>query len=205
MASVLALAARYVDAPDPVARASNRLVMILLANQPTYPLLVGWATGSWTESLALLMVSTPFFCAVPWVTRRAPGMGVLAFPAIGALNTAFCTMVLGRASGVEVFLVPCVVIAVLVRPPTGSKRATGAMIAFLYATFAVGRLLPLVPVVTLGPEQLEALVSLNAWSAASFTAMAAWTLLRAKSPVVVQYGVRRSLPGYSIAPTEALR
>ena len=69
----------------------------------------------------------------------------------------------------------------------------------------MGRLLPLVPVVTLGPEQLEALVSLNAWSAASFTAMAAWTLLRAKSPVVVQYGVRRSLPEYSIPPTEALR
>lgn len=185
MASVIAWAARYLDSPDPVARASNRLVMILLANQPTYPLLVGWATGSWTASLALLMVSTPFFCAVPWVTRRAPGMGVLAFPAIGALNTAFCTMVLGRGSGVEVFLVPCAVLTVLACP-SGSKWATGAMIAFLYATFAVGRLLPLGPVITLSLEQLEALVSLNAWSAASFTAMAAWTLLRAKSPVVIQ-------------------
>ena len=181
MASVIARAARYFDAPDPVARASNLLVMILLANQPTYPLLVGWATGNWSASLALLMMSTPFFCAVPWVTRRATGLGVFTFPALGALNTAFCAMVLGRGSGVEAFLVPCAVIAVLVCP-AGSGRAAGAMIAFLYATFAAGRLLPFGPVVTLGPEQLEALVSLNAWSAASFTAMAAWTLLRAHSP-----------------------
>ena len=184
--SLLVLLSRYVDAPDPVTKASNRLVVVLLANQPTYPLLVGWVTGEWsippTEAqatvLALTLVSTPLFCMVPWVSRRAAGLGRLAFPAIGALNTVFCTAVLGRGSGVEAFLVPCVVIASLACP-AGNRRALGIAIVFLYVSFVVGRMLPFGPVIALSPEQLEALVSLNAFSAASFTAMAVWTLRNA--------------------------
>ena len=178
MPSLLASLSRYVDAPDPVTKASNRLVVILLANQPTYPLLVGWVTGDWSPFLALTLVSTPLFCMVPWVSRRAAGLGRLAFPAIGALNTVFCTAVLGRGSGVEAFLVPCVVIAALACP-AGNRRALGLAIVFLYASFVVGRMLPFGPVIAFSPEQLEALVSLNAFSAASFTAMAVWTLRNA--------------------------
>lgn len=176
--SLLVLLSRYVDAPDSVTKASNRLVVVLLANQPTYPLLVGWVTGEWSIVLALTLVSTPLFCMVPWVSGRAAGLGRLAFPAIGALNTVFCTAVLGRGSGVEAFLVPCVVIASLTCP-AGNRRALGIAIVFLYVSFVVGRMLPFGPVIALSPEQLEALVSLNAFSAASFTAMAVWTLRNA--------------------------
>lgn len=174
MPSRTAAVATYFDAPDALTKASNRLVLVLLANQPPYPLLVGWVTGDWSPFLALTLVSTPLFCMVPWVSRRVAGWGRLAFPAIGALNTVMCTAVFGRGSGVEAFLVPCVVIAALSCPP-GDRRALALSIAFLYASFVVGRMLPFGPLIAFNPAQLEALVSLNAFSAASFSALAVWT------------------------------
>jgi hypothetical protein len=151
------------------------LALVLIANQPTYPLLVGWVTGEWSPLLVLTLVSTPFFCAVPWVSRRFGAAGRLSFPALGALNTVLCTVLLGRGSGVEAFLAPCLVIVALSCPP-GNGAALGASIAFLYVTFVIARVMPLGPMIVLGPVQLEALVSLNAYSAASFSAFAAWTL-----------------------------
>lgn len=168
-------ALRYFDAVDPVSRASNRLSLVLIANQPTYPLLVGWVTGDWSPLLILALVSTPFFCAVPWVSRRFGAAGRLSFPALGALNTVLCTVLLGRGSGVEAFLAPCLVIVALSCPP-GNRAALGASIAFLYVTFVIARVMPLGPMIVFGSEQLEALVSLNAYSAASFSAFAVWTL-----------------------------
>ena len=187
--NVIARVARYFDSPDPIARAVHRLVVVLLANQPTYPLFVAWVTGSWSPWLALTLVSTPLFCLVPWISRRTnSGLGRLAFPAVGAVNTVFCTAVFGRDSGVEAFLVPCVVIMALSLPSTlglgqaggrTDRRNLAVAIVFLYGAFIVGRTLPFGPVIALEPQQLAALVSLNAYSAASFTALSVWSLWNA--------------------------
>ncbi|MEI8221609.1 MAG: hypothetical protein WCH91_13335 [bacterium] len=167
--------AAYFASDDPLTGAANRLLVVLLGNQPTYPLFVGWATGEWSPWLVLTMLSTPFFCAVPWASRRYPGTGRLAFPLIGALNGIFCTVVLGRGSGVELFLVPCLVIAAWTCP-AGNRRLLAVCMAILYAAFVAGRTLPWGPVIPFTPDQLEALVSLNAYSAASFSALATWNL-----------------------------
>ena len=124
--------ANYAVNDDPLTAASNRLSLIIASNQPFYPLYVRWVTGEASTSLGLTFLSTPFFLASPWIARRFAGVGRLWFPAIGAINTLFCGFIFGEASGVEWFLLPCIVIAVL------SCRATEGKALFIYIALLSG-------------------------------------------------------------------
>lgn len=164
----------YAADDDPLTAASNRLALILASNQPFYPLYVRWLTGETSGSLALTFLSTPFFLASPWVARLVPGVGRLWFPTVGAVNTLFCGFVFGEGSGVEWFLLPCIVIACL----SSRVREIGALFIYaLFLAFAVafvdGRFgSPLFPAV--GAQ--TALRSLNQYSALSLSAIVLWVL-----------------------------
>lgn len=168
----------YADDADPLIRVSNRLALILAANQPFYPLYVWRLSGALDPLLALTFISTPFFIAAPWVTKRFPAAGRLYFPAVGALNTFFCAYVFGSASGVELFLAPCLVIAAL-SCRAAERAALVTFVATLLGAFLFlhGRFD--------GPDAARdgyhALLSLNAYSAAVLTAMAAWMLCTARA------------------------
>jgi hypothetical protein len=163
----------YAAAEDPLTHASNRLALLLASNQPFYPLYVWQLTGERSWLLALTFISTPFFLASPLVTRRFPGAGRLYFPAVGAINTFFCAYVFGVASGVELFLAPCLVIATF-SCRAGERRALGAFLVALLGCFLLlqGRLAP--PLFSLRPDQYEELLSLNGYSAAILCVIAAW-------------------------------
>ena len=163
----------YAHDEDPLTRASNRLALILAANQPFYPLYVWWITGKMDAALALTFISTPFFLASPWVTKRLSAARRLYFPAVGALNTFFCASVFGAASGVELFLAPCLVIAALSCRAT-ERRALAVFVVALLGAFILlhGRFGS--PDFLSGREHYQALLSLNAYSAATLCAIAVW-------------------------------
>lgn len=165
----------YAGDADPLTRVSNRLALILAANQPFYPLYVWRLTGTLQPELALTFISTPFFLAAPWVTKRFPAAGRLYFPAVGALNTFFCAHVFGSASGVELFLAPCLVIAAL-SCRAAERAALGAFVAALLGAFMLLHDRFDSALYLAGSEQYQRLLSLNAYSAAALTTMAAWML-----------------------------
>lgn len=169
----------YAAAPDPLTATSNRLALILASNQPFYPFYVRWVTGDASPLLALTLLSTPFFLASPWVTRRLPDIGRLWFPAVGAINTFFCAFVFGERSGVEFFLAPCLVIAILSCRKT-HIRALAGYAAVLLGLFMLlhGNYGP--PLYPLDARGQDALASLNLYSAATLSAIAVWMFLPAR-------------------------
>lgn len=182
MARVWARLSGYGASPDPLTQRANTLALVLASNQPIYPLYVAYAVGELAPLLILTMLSTPFFLLSPWITRRFPVGGRLYFPVVGAVNTLFCGAVFGHASGVEAFLVPCLVIAALSCRPK-DRPAFGITLLLLYATMILGREFALGAIIPYNPEQLSALARLNAYSAASFSVLAAWSLTGAQGEV----------------------
>lgn len=174
LASLWRCVATYAADEDPLTAASNRLALILASNQPFYPLYVRWVTGEGNYALALTFLSTPFFLASPWIARRFPGVGRLWFPAIGAINTFFCGFVFGAGSGIEWFLLPCLVIAVL-SCRLAERAALVAysvtlIIAFVLLHGRYGEALFQVQTAQ------AALHSLNIYSAVALSVIALWTL-----------------------------
>ncbi len=106
--------AAYAAHPDPAAFAVNKIALILAWNGPFYPLYVLLLAGR--DSLpwcVLTMLATPFFYAVPWISRRLSWAGRLALPLIGAVNTLWCMKLFGTDSGVGLFLYPCLILPAL--------------------------------------------------------------------------------------------
>ncbi len=104
---------RYAAHPDPATAASNLVALVVAGNGPFYPLyvlaLIGWDhSGAW-----LTMLASPFFALVPAVARRRSCAGRAALPAIGIVNTVWCSALLGSASAVGLFLLPCIVLPAL--------------------------------------------------------------------------------------------
>jgi hypothetical protein len=158
---------------DPLTRASNTLALVLVSNQPFYPLYVWWLSGESSWLLGLTFISTPFFLATPRVANRYPDVGRLYFPAVGAINTFFCAFIFGGASGVELFLAPCLVIAAFsCRAP--ERWALGVFLVALLSAFLLLHRRYGPPLFSTGPEQCDALLSLNSYSAAILTVIAAW-------------------------------
>lgn len=170
----------YAAADDPLTAASNKLALILASNQPFYPLYVWWFMGEADPIIALTFLSTPFFLAAPWIAKRYPGIGRLWFPTVGAINTYFCAFLFGGESGVEFFLAPCVVIALL-SCRTTERLPIAIYIAALLAAFALlhGRYDP--PLYTTEAGKLASLQSLNGYSAAILCVVAIWMLGRSRS------------------------
>ncbi len=104
---------RYAAHSDPAAAATNLVALVVAGNGPFYPVyalaLIGWdRSAAW-----LTMLASPFFAMVPAVSRRWSCAGRAALPLIGIANTVWCSVLLGSASGVGLFLLPCVVLTAL--------------------------------------------------------------------------------------------
>lgn len=170
--------AGYAFNEEALTAASNRLALILASSQPFYPLYVRWVTGATSASLGLTFLSTPFFLASPWITKRFPGVGRLWFPAVGAINTFFCGFVFGDGSGVEWFLLPCIVIAALSCRASERSAFVGYSIVVLSAFILLhGRYGE--PLFQTESAQ-TALRFLNIYSASILSVIAAWILGRAR-------------------------
>jgi hypothetical protein len=106
--------AAYVAHSDPATFAANKIALLLAWNSPLYPVYVLALIGRDALPYGLLTaLVTPFFYAVPWISRRsAPGARVI-LALVGAANTIWCLKLFGPASGVGLFLYPCIVLPAL--------------------------------------------------------------------------------------------
>lgn len=165
----------YAAADDPLTCASNRLALIVASNQPFYPLYVWWATGAFHSLLALTFLSTPFFIAAPWMARRFPENGRLWFPTVGAVNTLFCARIFGEASGVLLFLLPCLVIAALSCRQSQWRALVVYVLGLALSLFSLREAFG-TPPYPATPAQVAALSTLNAYSSVTLSLIAAWIL-----------------------------
>jgi hypothetical protein len=104
----------YAAHGDPTAAAINLIALMLAWNGPLYPVYVIVLTGRdglpWC--LATMLIS-PFFYAIPWLSRISSPAARLALPVVGAANTLWCMKLFGVASGVGLFLFPCIMLTAL--------------------------------------------------------------------------------------------
>jgi hypothetical protein len=107
------LVARYAAHPDPLAAASNLVALLVGSNQPLYPLTLYWATGADVTGLFLVFLSAPCFLAIPFVARRSSLAARVMLVAIGSIDTFVSVKVYGPAGGNELYLGPCLMLAVL--------------------------------------------------------------------------------------------
>ena len=113
LAGVVERLRAYAHHRDPSTAAVNVIALVVGCNGPFYPLYIVAMFGAAGLPSFLTCVSSPCFLAIPWLARRYPVAGRAALPVIGTLHTVWCTKVLGVGSGVELFFLPCIMIAAL--------------------------------------------------------------------------------------------
>jgi hypothetical protein len=103
----------YTAHPDPLVAAGNLIAVVIAWNQPFYPLYLYFLVGEGIGVSFFTFLSTPFFLAVPAVARHHSLAGRALLPLTGMANTVMCAKLFGEASGVELFLAPCIMAAAM--------------------------------------------------------------------------------------------
>lgn len=134
MRALLRRIGAYAAGADPRAAAANTVALVIVGNQPFYPIYVYALVGSDAWPTLLTFLSTPFFAAVPAVGRRNGLAGRVLLPLTGVANTVLCAKVLGTASGVEAFLLPCLTLPAILFG-AGERRVALALAALPVALF----------------------------------------------------------------------
>ena len=162
----------YIAHPDQRVALANSVSLLVASNQPFYPLYFWWLVGGNVAPAFYTFLSTPFFLAVPAISRISTVAGRALLPMAGIGNTLLCAGLFGIRSGVEIFLVPCAVLALLLFRP--KERAVSLVLAglcfgaFLFLHDRYGS-----PAAVYTAEQYAALLRLNAVSASALTALIA--------------------------------
>ena len=186
MAEVFRRFAAYARSGDPLAAASNAIALVVAFNQPLYPLYIRWLVGDDHGVSLVTFLSTPFFLAVPAVARLSSLAGRAMLPIVGIVNTLVSARFLGAASGAELFLFPCAMIAGM------SLRASehGAMLGILalaVAGYALFHDAAMASSTLFSADAYAHFLSLNVWSVAGLTAFVA---LRYASALAASSGAR---------------
>jgi hypothetical protein len=130
--TVIAGVRTYTHNPDPVAQAAGTIAIVVAANQPFYPLYLHAIVGTSAWPAWFTLLSTPFFVTVPYLARRHSLAGRAMLPLAGVLNTVLAAKLIGLATAVELFLLPCILLAAILFRP--AERAI--MIPVLLVPFA---------------------------------------------------------------------
>jgi hypothetical protein len=158
----------YAAHDDPLVATANLIALVVVSNQPFYPLYVYWIVSPEIAPTFWLFLSTPFFAAVPAVSRISPVAGRALLPLAGIANTMLSAKVFGVSSGVEMFLIPCVLIGLVVFRP--SQKWIGIVIAgFAFLVFSVLHGRYGAPAHVYTAEEYASFVKLNAGSVGTLT------------------------------------
>ena len=159
----------YAAHPEPRTALANLVALLIVSNQPFYPLYVYWLVGAPAWVTLVSFLSTPFFFAVPAVARRNALAGRVLLCVTGTLNTVLCVWAVGEASGVGMFYFACILIGVLLF--RASERAVMAICAGLpVAAFWFLRHRLGAPLHTFSADEYSSLVTLHAVSVGSLIA-----------------------------------
>lgn len=161
--------AAYAAHDDPIVAACNLIALVVASNQPFYPLYVYWAVSDHVWPTFFTFLSTPLYLAVPAaVARRYSRIGRALLPVTGIANTILSAKAFGSASGVEIFLIPCALIAATFFRPAERVLAFiligGAMFVYFGFNGAYGTLAHIYT-----NSEYRAFVRLNAMSASTLS------------------------------------
>jgi hypothetical protein len=167
----------YVANPDPRVAGCNFTALLVVSNQPFYPLYVYWSVSPNIAPSLLTFLSTPFFAAVPAVSRRWPVAGRALLPLTGIANVVVSAKAFGLASGVPMFLIPCTLIAAAFLRPD-ERRLAIAVIGFALGVYLALEAWPPAPLHLYAPAEYAAFVRLNALSVGGLTVLIGLILSR---------------------------
>jgi len=169
--------AESMDRVDARASASVTTAWIILANKPIYPLYVWWFAGEGVLASTGTMLTAPLYAAVILLARRSGFAARLALPIVGLVDTLFATKLFGAASGTELFLLPCALLAALAfgdaeaRWSRGLALTIGAIFAASHGRFGA-------PLYEWSAPALVRLAEVNDYAVASLGVFIAWRFPR---------------------------
>lgn len=170
---------RYVDSPNPIVRANNVLALMVASNQPFYPFYVRFVAGDDNGVTFLTLLSTPFFLAIPLLARWRPAIALAAIPVLGIANGMLAMKALGTQAGIELFVIPCFLVALLVSYKNTWKMPVSlAVVSGL--SFGLQFLLQEASLHAFDAPQYSSLYRLNAFSVLGLTAFIVYSLGRAR-------------------------
>ncbi|MBS0529963.1 MAG: hypothetical protein JSS22_11315 [Proteobacteria bacterium] len=160
----------YTDNADPLARIANVVAMIVAGNQPFYPLYLHAIVGTAAWPAWLTLLTMPFFAAVPAVARRNSLAGRALLLATGIANNILCVKLIGAATAVQLFYLPCILLAAVLFRRT-ERAVMLPLLGLPFATyfFVDGKLGP--PLAVFANGQYASVASLHAVSVASLIAV----------------------------------
>lgn len=161
---------RYADNPDPLAKVASTVALVVASNQPFYPLYLHAIVGQLAWPAWFTLLTTPLFLAVPAVARRHPLAGRAMLPIVGTVNTVFCVKLIGLATAVELFLLPCILLAAILFRTTERKTMIPVLLVPFVAYFFLDSKLG-APLQTFDADSYGSIVALHAVSVASLTAL----------------------------------
>ncbi len=160
----------YTDNPDPLAKIAGTIALVIASNQPFYPLYLHAVVGTAAWPAWLTLLTMPLFLAVSPLAKRNALAGRILMVVAGVTNTVLCVKLVGLKSGVELFLIPCVLLgAILFRPSERIMTLPVLALPFLVYLFVDSRLG--VPLEIYSETDYTSIVALHAVSVASLTAL----------------------------------
>ena len=123
----------------------------------------------------LTFLSTPFFLAIPAISRRSPVFGRALLPLTGLANVVVSAKAFGAASGVAMFIVPCALIAAAFFRPSERVFAF-ALLALALVVFLGIDSHSSAPIHVYSQTEYAAFVRLNALSASALVALLGFML-----------------------------
>jgi hypothetical protein len=170
MRDILARLSAYTANDDPLAAAAATIALIVVGNQPFYPLYLHAIAGPAAWPAWLTLLSMPLFLAVPSISRRSSLAGRALLSVVGVGNTLLALKALGRDSGLELFLIPCALLAALLFRPRERLVMAPVMALPFVAYFVLGGSLG-PPLHRFSADELSAMLAVNAVSVASLVTL----------------------------------
>jgi len=158
----------YLSNPDPLAEFAGKVALIVAFNQPFYPLYLHAIVGSAAWPAWLTLLSTPLFVAVPYAARHHSIAGRALLPIAGVMNTILCVKLFGAASGVELFFIPCVLLAAIIFR-SDERLVSVPLLGLPFASYLFGDSRLGEPLMTC--SGFPSIVALNGTSSASLVAL----------------------------------
>lgn len=164
----------YFDSVDPRAAIAGSVSFVVLSNQPFYPLYLYFVLGGRAWPSMLTWLSSPLFAAVPLAGRDHPPNACRLLLVAGIGNTALATVALGVASWVELFYLPCALLAVILFAGRARWTAIGTSLVAMVACACLVRLTFPEGLAAVTSEEFTSLARINMFSVAGLTGVIAF-------------------------------
>jgi len=160
----------YKNNPDPLAAVANTVALVVAGNQPFYPLYLHAIVGRSAWPAWITLLTMPLFAAVPAVAKRSSLAGRVMLPTVGTANGIIAVKLIGTSTGVELFLLPCVLLATILFRP-GERIVMAIVVAFPFAAYFLLDRIVGAPLATFNASEYQSVIAMHAFSVASLLAL----------------------------------